>query len=134
MAKMSAVPGIGDGQPVWRSKWAKWFFVFVLVSLPTSVVLILKSDEPAQVKSVVTCVDTMRHISALDIFVYAFWALIPPTWFFLEYNYHFPQERKRDPLSMEDMKYTQELGGKFWSGILIFLGMILLLKYGIHLG
>ena len=74
------------------------------------------------------------HLNVLDIVIYMVWSLAPPIWFFLEYNYIFPDERKKDSTAREDLKYTQELGGKMWASLLVVLSVLLLLKYDINVG
>jgi hypothetical protein len=74
------------------------------------------------------------RVNVLDLLIYGVWTVIPPAWFLYEYSIVFPQDRKLDANQTADLKYTQELAGKFWAGVLLILGALLFLKYGQKLG
>lgn len=61
--------------------------------------------------------------------VYGFWIITPPMWFFAEY--HFIFKRKDDRL--EQFKYMQDLAQKFWAALLVLLAGIGYFKWHLSL-
>jgi len=124
---------------VWRNPKGKQVFwgSFVLVTLSAALILI---DSTRWDWLCITFSDTSdattpaRKISIIDVVIYAVWTLLPPAWFFYEYNWQFPDAAKLDPNLMQDMQYTQGVAQRFWAGILILFGVLLLLKHNIKLG
>lgn len=70
-----------------------------------------------------------RPISKSDVFIYCFLAIAPPAWFLLEYVWFFPDRLKLDSNELADLKYTHELAGKVWAGVVVVVTAILWLKY-----
>jgi hypothetical protein len=127
----SEQPGLFPAPPtVWRSHWGKWLFgvavLFVPISL-SSMIFGFPYLGDIHVPS------KWQHpdINAVDLLIYAFWTLVPPAWLFLEYALIFPEYLKVNSAARDDIKYTQTLVAKFWSGLLLLFGVVLLVKYNI---
>jgi hypothetical protein len=61
--------------------------------------------------------------------LYACWAIVPPAWFFLEYNliiWQVEEPKKREPL--------QDLAKAFWAALLTALALIYVSNFGVELG
>jgi hypothetical protein len=113
-------------QDVWRSPWGRVFFWVSLPLVPASFLAIFMEYAPfGFIKR-----SGGVPISIFDLVVYAIWTLVPPAWFFLEYNFLFPSELKVKDVALEDMKYTQELASKFWIALVALLTAALLFRYG----
>ncbi len=53
------------------------------------------------------------------------WIIIPPIWFFIEYNLLFDKKTE----DFEHLKYEQELARNLWAGIVVLLGALYLGKW-----
>ena len=60
---------------------------------------------------------------------YAFWAIAPPAWFFVEWAWIF--ESYGDPDRTAQFKTSVELAQKFWAGVLVMLGVLIVLSQGV---
>lgn len=68
-------------------------------------------------------------INIFDFLIYAFWVMVPPLYFLVEYIHIFPDSCKIDKDVLDDFKYTQELGSKVWAGFIVILTTIVYAKY-----
>lgn len=109
-------PEIRNG--VWKSKVGKKVAPFGIVLLLLNFLMITK---------IIVIKGFSQYI--VDFVAYGMWLIIPPTWFFIEYNTLFPDPLKRDKILFDDLKYTQELASKSWAGIVVFISAILVSRY-----
>lgn len=59
------------------------------------------------------------------VFLAAFWAIVPPVWFWIEYYYIYllaPEDKRG---SFEGFKYGQQLATAIWAAILVMQGLVL---------
>lgn len=101
-----------EGGVVWKAKIGRPFFAsaILLAVLTITVISITKNQ-------------------ILDIVLYSAWTIIPPSWFLLEYTWHFPDNFKLNSSQLDDLKYTQELAGKIWQAVVLLITAIVYLKY-----
>jgi hypothetical protein len=59
--------------------------------------------------------------------IYAFWALAPPAWFFIEWVWLF--RSRGDAHRLNQFKTTIELSQKFWGGTLVLFAIELLFTH-----
>ena len=69
-------------------------------------------------------------VKIFDVIAYCAWTILPPAWFMLEYVWLFPPYAKLDSKLLDDLKYTQELAGKIWAGLVVLITAIMWFKYG----
>jgi hypothetical protein len=126
----------GSLKTIWRNSYGWLLSSLVFILLPASMVSIVGNWHPLGFASLSLTKDVaaMPRVNVLDLVIYGVWTIVPPAWFLVEYSLLFPKERKLDPNQTADLKYTQELAGKFWAGVLLILGALLFLKYGQKLG
>ena len=70
-----------------------------------------------------------KIVNSFDIFIYAFWIIIPPSWFLFEYTWLFPNNLRQDTNEISDLKYKHELAGKVWAGLVGLITLLLYIKY-----
>jgi hypothetical protein len=79
---------------------------------------------------VVTGTWTKSEEDRLSFFyVYAFWTLAPPLWFFVEYVWIFDPLRG-NALRVQDFNTAQGLAQKVWAALLVFLSVFALVLWG----
>ena len=61
------------------------------------------------------------------VIAYSFWAIAPPTWFFIEWVWLF--DSRGDSRRLDKFKITIDLAQKFWAAVLVLLAIEILLKY-----
>ncbi len=62
--------------------------------------------------------------------VYAFWVIAPPIWFFIEFYFIF--DRRNEPEIVALLKAGQDVAQKFWAALLVLLAGIGYFQW--HLG
>jgi hypothetical protein len=50
----------------------------------------------------------------IDAALIAFWVIVPPGWFWIEYFHVVPKMRNEDLPNVDRFKYGQDLSAKFW--------------------
>ena len=116
---------------VWRNPIPGVVFVLVgLAAFATFVYFIVSNFESGRFKIIDPREfrESNNKIILFDYLLYAFWTIIPPSYFLWEYLRIFPY--KLDPSQLADIKYTQELSSKIWAALLFIFGIILYCKYG----
>ena len=105
--------------PIWKSQWGRVVFVAAILLAIFSILLITNwfHLKPSKV------------VNNWDLIVYFAWTILPPAWFLFEYVWLFSDADKLDPNKLADLKYTHELAGKIWAGLVTLLSVILYLKY-----
>jgi hypothetical protein len=63
--------------------------------------------------------------------IYAFWIIVPPSWFFVEFYFVFG--RRDDPHALELVKVGQDVAQKFWAALLVLLAGIGYFKWHLSL-
>jgi hypothetical protein len=126
---MSETPeGVGRNL-IWRNKHGRfWSVLSVSLALVSLLSIVLDWAPFSYVEK------GCSRVNVFSIALYLFWSLAPPIWFFVEYNYVFPDDRKVVDKTRDDLKYTQELAAKMWAALLLVLSVLLLLRYGIKVG
>ena len=118
---------------LWRSPLGKlWFLILVLVLLSLTILKLNSSLIFVDREFVVDKTQTV-HYDLFDLLLYGLWLIGPPVLFLVEYVYIFGrvESRRLDEKQVADLKYCQELAGKIWAGVSVFLGIILLIRHGI---
>ena len=118
---------------LWRSPLGqKWFIMLVLISL---LLTILKINSHFSFIPKVYATLDCKNISYdfFDLIMYGTWLIGPPLFFLIEYVYIFGGDEKRrlDSDQVTDLKYCHDLASKIWAGVGVFLGIMLLIRYGI---
>jgi hypothetical protein len=128
----------GRGEVVLRNDIGRWITVPILLLVAVSMFSIvcdwgwyvkLSTQVPKSAKAA-----PEKYVNVLDVIIYGLWTIGPPAWFFWEYTRKFLKKVLPSTPQMEDIKYTQELAGKFWAGVLLLLSALLFLKYGEKFG
>jgi hypothetical protein len=68
---------------------------------------------------------------AAAVTTYAFWAIAPPAWFFIEWVWLF--DSAGDAHRLAQFHTTTELAQKFWAGVLVLLAVVILITHGLKL-
>ncbi len=64
--------------------------------------------------------DPLNWHTQLRGIVLAFWAVVPPLWFLIEYS----AQQDDPPTKIERLKYLQDLSAKVWAGIVAALAVL----------
>ena len=81
----------------------------------------------AGVGTAVLSVFLVRISREAAIATYAFWAIAPPTWFFVEWVWLF--DSAGDSHRLAQFKTTTELAQKFWGSVLVLLAVVILITH-----
>jgi hypothetical protein len=58
----------------------------------------------------------------------AFWTIVPALWFFYEFHSLYPDYKAEGNNNLDLFKYSQEVSGKIWAGVVALVGAIVLRK------
>jgi hypothetical protein len=75
----------------------------------------------------VLSVFVVQESLAAAIATYAFWAIAPPAWFFIEWVWLFDSDG--DSHRLAQFRTTTELAQKFWASVLALLAVVILITY-----
>ncbi len=120
---------------LWRQKPAQRVFLVIVVVILFGTILKFSSDTIWICKIYKTPEGKEIHYDFMNVVLYGLWLIGPPLFFLIEYVFIFGKNEanRMDTIQIEDIKYCQDLGSKIWGGISVFLGILLLIKYGIKL-
>jgi hypothetical protein len=76
---------------------------------------------------VILSVFIVRWSQEWAVGTYAFWVIVPPSWFFIEWVWLF--DSKGDAHRLNQFKTTIEIAQKFWAAILVLLALEIFLLY-----
>jgi hypothetical protein len=69
----------------------------------------------------------VRMSQEAAVATYAFWAIAPPAWFFIEWVWLF--DSSGDSHRLAQFRTTTELAQKFWASVLVLLAVVILITY-----
>jgi hypothetical protein len=120
---------------LWRSPiGSPWLIGPILFLLLLTIIKFFMKGKllPIDVEAIKT---TKGSFDLVDILLYGVWVILPPLVFLIEYVFLFGrnEQNRLDLSQITDIKYCHELASKIWAGVGVFLGIALLIKYGIKL-
>ena len=77
----------------------------------------------------IACFYAIPHSKEWAATIYMFWAIAPPSWFFIEWVWLF--KSYGDAHRLNQFKTTIDIAQKFWGGVLALLALEILLIYGL---
>lgn len=120
---------------LWKSPLGKPSFIGFVLFLLLLTILKLISSVTFIDRELALEPNNPIHYDLFDLLLYGIWLIGPPVVFLVEYTYIFGEDdsRRMNEKEVADLKYCHELAGKIWAGVSVFLGIVLLIRYGIKL-